>query len=187
VSQTSAVSPAGSIDDLITVLEAGRSFDLTMDPGQPRHDLLDHGLQTAEVLRQTAPGDVELHVAGLLHDIGHVLPPYDNASHGDAGAAYVRPLLGDRVADLIRLHVPAKRYLVSVEAGYELDIGSSITLAEQGGLMTSEEQADYAAEPRHHDAIEVRRADEAGKVQGLDVPSLTTWIPVLRALLARSR
>ncbi|MFM8856756.1 MAG: hypothetical protein ACKOI2_06050, partial [Actinomycetota bacterium] len=29
---------------------------------------LDHALQTAAILREVAPDDVELHIAGLVHD-----------------------------------------------------------------------------------------------------------------------
>ena len=42
-------------------------------PGEMPFTHLDHALQTAAVLRQTFPEDVELAVAGLVHDIGHLL------------------------------------------------------------------------------------------------------------------
>ena len=80
---------------------------------------LDHALQTATLLRaevaergQGEHDDV-LIVAGLVHDIGHLLPGVGDAEHDAAGAAGVRGALGERVAGLVGLHVAAKRYLVA--------------------------------------------------------------------------
>jgi predicted HD phosphohydrolase len=36
-------------------------------------DLVEHGLQCAELLASWFPEDIELQVAGLLHDLGHHL------------------------------------------------------------------------------------------------------------------
>src|ERR1700689_1150668 len=79
---------------------------------------LDHALQTAAVLLEWAPDDPELAVAGLVHDIGHLLPGVGDAKHAEAGAAAVRAALGERVAELVGLHVAAKRYLVARQEGY---------------------------------------------------------------------
>lgn len=176
---------ARSLDEVIEVLRRSTAYDMTMDPG-PHHDLLDHGLQTAEVLRRWHPDDVELQVAGLAHDIGHVLPPYADDLHGDVAAAFVRPVLGDRVAELIRLHVAAKRYLVTTDPSYAdlLSGGSAATLVVQGGPMTAQEVAELDHHPMLQDALQLRRADEAGKVPGLDVPGLDAWLDALRTLAA---
>ena len=64
---------AADLDEIVAALRASTEFDMTVDPGA-HHDLLDHGLQTATGLRATHPDDVELQVAGLVHDLGHVLP-----------------------------------------------------------------------------------------------------------------
>src|SRR5436309_2940441 len=77
---------------------------------------LDHGLQAAAVLAEIAPGDVELHVAGLVHDVGHAFGTGDE--HAGLGAQAIRPVLGARVAALVAAHVEAKRYLVAVDAEY---------------------------------------------------------------------
>ena len=94
---------------------------------------LEHGLQCAAVLRDVAPGDAELQVAGLVHDIGSALG--HTRSHGDAGAAAVRSLLGERVSELVRLHVDAKRYLVTRDASYRAGLSpvSIASLEAQGG------------------------------------------------------
>jgi predicted HD phosphohydrolase len=173
-------APAASLDQVIEVLEASAAVDMTVDPSA-HHDLLDHGLQTAAVLRRERPGDAELQVAGLLHDVGHVLPPFDDVVHGEVAAEFVRPVLGDRVADLVRLHVPAKRYLATTESTYRhsLNGGSTVSLEHQGGDMSPAEQAAFEGEALYADALILRRADEAAKVAGLPVPGLDSWRGVL--------
>ena len=53
---------------------------------------LDHGLQCASELARVRPDDDELHLAGLVHDIGHRFGPDER--HGVLGAHAVRGLLG---------------------------------------------------------------------------------------------
>lgn len=173
---------ASSVDDIVQVLRAGTAYDLT-DGSGPRHDQLDHCLQTAQVLAELYPEDVELQVAGLVHDIGHILPPRRDEVHGEVAAVFVAPVLGDRIAALVRLHVPAKRYLVTTDDAYEaeLDRGSIISMERQGGRMSPAEVADFESEPFYDDALVLRRADEAGKIPGRPVPGLDTWLPALRA------
>jgi predicted HD phosphohydrolase len=141
---------------------------------------LDHGLQCAFELTAMAPDDVELQVAGLVHDVGHAFG--DDASHGVAGASVVRPVLGDRVAALVEGHVPAKRWLVAVEPGYGVSAVSAATLVAQGGAMSAGERAAFEAVPGWADAVVLRRADDRAKVPGRVVPGLAAWVPVLRAV-----
>jgi predicted HD phosphohydrolase len=187
VSETSrAQGPAASLDDIVDVLRSSPAFDLTTEPGPP-HDLLDHSLQTAQVLRLSHPDDPELQVAGLVHDLGHLLPPRRDDVHADVAAIFVRPVLGDRIAELVRLHVPAKRYLVTTDPRYRegLDEGSITSLGHQGGEMSPEEVSAFESEPLYADAVALRRADEAGKVPGLAVPDLDTWLAPLRSQVRR--
>jgi predicted HD phosphohydrolase len=172
---------ARSADDIVTVLQAGTAIDLSGDPGV--HHLLDHGLQTAEVLRRSHPDDVELQIAGLVHDIGHLLAPRGDDVHAQVAATFVRPVLGPRVAALVRLHVPAKRYLVTVDPRYRagLDEASTASLEHQGGVMSTGEIDDFENEECSADALALRRADEAGKVPGLAVPGLDRWLIPLRS------
>jgi predicted HD phosphohydrolase len=175
-------APATSVDDIVQVLRASTAYDLSVGSG-PRHDLLDHSLQTAQVLAERYPDDVELQLAGLVHDIGHMLPPRRDEVHGTVAAVFVAPVLGDRIADLVRLHVPAKRYLVTTDADYEAELAgdSIISMERQGGPMSAAEVRDFEGEPRYADALVLRRADEAGKVPGRPVPGLDTWLPALQA------
>lgn len=182
MAEASTSARAASVDDIVEVLRAGTAYDLTGGSG-PRHDLLDHSLQTAQVLAELCPDDVELQVAGLVHDIGHILPPRRDEVHGTVAAVFVAPVLGDRIAALVRLHVPAKRYLVTTDARYEeeLDRGSIISMQRQGGRMSPAEIRDFESELLFADALVLRRADEGGKIPGRPVPGLDTWMGALQA------
>ena len=123
-------------------------------------------------------------MAGLVHDLGHVLGDFHTVDHGEVGAAWVEPVLGTHVARLTELHVPAKRYLVATDADYaaELSDGSALSLEFQGGVMTEAEAAEFAADPHGPDAAVLRRADEAAKVIGRGVPGLDHWVAALQAV-----
>jgi predicted HD phosphohydrolase len=177
-----AETAATSLDDVIDVLRACTAFDLS-EPGGIHHDNLDHSLQTAEVLRRSHPNDPELQIAGLVHDVGHVLGPRRDDVHAEVGSIFVRPVLGARIAELVRLHVPAKRYLVTTESHYRdgLNGDSIMSLEHQGGDMSVDEVSDFEDELFYADAVVLRRADEAGKVPGLAVPPLDSWISILRS------
>ncbi|MFJ3974032.1 HD domain-containing protein [Streptomyces sp. NPDC090021] len=62
----------------------------------------DRALRTAALLRRSHPADKELQLAGLLHDVGRMLRPGDGVRHAVLAAQALRPLLGDRVARLVR-------------------------------------------------------------------------------------
>jgi predicted HD phosphohydrolase len=175
------------VDEIVDRLAASDGvFDSLGEFGDPI-DILAHSLQCAYELQLEVPDDTELQIAGLVHDLGHVLGDFHTVDHGEVGAAWVEPLLGTRVARLTVLHVPAKRYLVTTDAEYaaELSDGSALSLEFQGGAMTPEEADAFAADPHGPDAARLRRADEAAKVIGRTVPGLDHWIPVLQAVAAR--
>jgi predicted HD phosphohydrolase len=177
------------VDDIERLLTSAASRPVEVGEGGPSgvgmpFSHLDHALQTAAVLRRRVPDDVELAVAGLVHDIGHLLPGVGDASHAGAGAAAVREALGERVAGLVGLHVEAKRYLVARLAAYgeALAADSVASLAVQGGPMSSDEQTAFERSPYADDALTLRRADESGKVDGLVVAGLGDWMALVRRL-----
>ncbi len=157
--------------------------------------LVEHGLQCAELLAAWYPEDIELQVAGLLHDLGHHLamssghePVHDDElRHGDRGAELVQDILGRRVGELIALHVPAKRFLVTYDEDYGAGLSpvSVRTLAVQGGPMTSDEVAHYRSLQNWTAALTLRRADDLAKVRGQATRSLSEWTSSLRLLAAR--
>src|SRR4051794_15071456 len=179
-----STTPARSVDEVLERLAASDGvFDSLGEFGDPI-DILAHSLQCAYELEQLAPDDTELQIAGLVHDLGHVLGDFHTVDHGEVGGAWVEPLLGARVARLTVLHVPAKRYLVATDADYaaELSDGSALSLELQGGAMTADEAKAFAADPHGPDAATLRRADEAAKVIDREVPGLDHWAPVVQAV-----
>lgn len=170
-----------SIDEIIGHLESlGRTPSAECD----QFTELDHGLQCAAVLATTAPDDIELQVAGLLHDLAHQWDGPGQPRHGELGAAAVRPVLGERMATLIAGHVDAKRYLVATRSSYEahLSADSVMTLRAQGGPMSSQEVAAFEARPDWKAMVLLREADDDAKVPGAAVPGLGRWLGALRSL-----
>ncbi len=164
--------------DVVPAAPAGWTIDWLLEV--LRDDVKEHGLQCAHELEQRFPDDVELQVAGLVHDLAHRVASEE--MHGVVGAEIIRPLLGDRVASLVKLHVDAKRYLVTVDPEYRSTLSpeSVYTLELQGGDMNDNERAAFEAAPHSADALELRRADEAAKVDGREVPGLDHWEEILR-------
>lgn len=173
------------VDGMIEVLATGA--DHLLSPGIPVSQL-DHALQTAALLAHLHPGDDELAAAGLVHDIGHLLPGGTDEAHADDAARSVRRALGERVAGVVGLHIEAKRYLVVRDPGYGgvLTDDSVVSLQRQGGAMTEEQAAAFLALPWASDAVTLRRADDSGKVEGLAVPELESWVPLLQDLTRRA-
>ncbi|MFJ9365616.1 HD domain-containing protein [Nocardia sp. NPDC101769] len=179
-------APIGTVDELMSLLAGCADvWDMPDRSGDPV-DILNHDRQCAELLRRDFPGDEELQVAGLVHDIGHVLVPGDDAGHGVHGAEAVRALLGARVARLVELHVVAKRYLAATDSVHAeaLSPSSRRTLVVQGGPMTLAEITAFERDPDFAAALALRRADDAGKVVGLTVHPLETWRPVVERVAA---
>jgi len=152
----------------------------------PELSELDHGLQCAEVLKAMRPDDVELQVAGLLHDVAHGLCHIRD--HAEFGAHALRDVMNDRVNALVALHVAAKRYLVTTERAYRdrLSPTSLRSFELQGGDMNAAEITQFASDPHRDDALRLREADDAAKVVGKAVPGLDAWRDALRACARRA-
>lgn len=171
----------GSIDEVLELLRRGPAF-----ADEEEVDQLAHALQCAARLEQDAPLDLELQVAGLVHDIASIAAPGNPATHAPVGGRMVRGLLGARVAQLVSLHADAKRYLVTTDAEYRTTLSrrSLETLVAQGGLLSAAAIGRMQQLPELEDALTLRRADDAAKVPGAVVPGLDHWEPVLRRVAA---
>jgi predicted HD phosphohydrolase len=164
-----------SVDEVIGFLSA-----LGAIPSEPGLVELDHALQCAAELKAIRPDDLELQVAWLVHDICH--GRCHIREHDRVGAEAIRPVFGNRVAELVGLHVEAKRYLVATDISYTARLSpvSIETLKLQGESMAAEEIAAFEANPHAQDACLLRIADDAAKEPGRCVPGLDTWIDTLR-------
>jgi len=153
---------------------------------------LEHALQAA-ALAEKAGSSKELVVAALLHDIGHLVHDLGESAavrgiddrHESLGSAYLSRLFPPEVSEPVRLHVPAKRYLVATEETYSglLSADSVRSLALQGGPMNADEQEAFQREAFWRDAVSLRRFDEEAKVRGAATPALVDHLPLIESCL----
>jgi predicted HD phosphohydrolase len=158
------------VDALFAALDASRAVD--DEGGLP---IFDHCVQCADLLRAAYPDDLELQIAGLVHDLGW-LEGLDGA-HDVVGRELVQGLLGDRIGALVGGHVAAKRYLLATDPTYAalLSARSEVTLSFQGGVMDAAEVAEFERRTDRDDLVALRRADDAAKVRGRARPALDLW------------
>ncbi|WP_299199860.1 hypothetical protein [uncultured Amphritea sp.] len=129
---------------------------------------VEHAVQCARQAVDDGERD-DMVVAALLHDIGHLIdevnPVHGNFHHDLVAAEFLSNGFPPGVIEPIRLHVSAKRYLCTVEAGYidGLSEASRHSLEHQGGLMSADEVTAFRAEPFHEQAIQLRRWDDEAK------------------------
>ena len=150
--------------------------------------MLQHALQTA-ALALAEGADDSLVVAALLHDVGHFLQPTDDSygyhKHDRSGGEWLARRFGAAVSEPVRLHVAAKRYLCATEPNYfgKLSPASVHSLSKQGGPMSATDAAAFATLPHAEAAVRLRRWDDGGKREGLQVPDF----PHYRERIARLR
>jgi [1-hydroxy-2-(trimethylamino)ethyl]phosphonate dioxygenase len=169
-------------------------FALLASRGSGRYGLsavsqLEHALQSAALAAQRNLGDT-LVVAALFHDVGHLLvgDDVDLASQGiddlhqETSARALEKLYGPDVAEPVRLHVAAKRYLCGVNPAYydKLSADSRQSLALQGGPMTAEEIAAFDRLEHRAAALALRLIDDEAKVAGLTTPGLDSYREIAR-------
>jgi len=157
---------------------------------------LQHAWQCARLARQAGASEA-LQLAAWLHDVGHLMTDLEGSptergiddAHEELAARVLLPLFGPAVAEPVRLHVQAKRYLVSQKPGYaeSLSADSVRSLALQGGPMTDEECAQFAALPAAREAQRLRVWDDLAKDGDLPWPATEQVLAELESLMARCR
>ena len=128
--------------------------------------------------------DFELQVAGLLHDIDHMVGCHPS-QHGSVSADYLRRLFDEPLCELIRMHVPAKRYLIAIDSDYatRLSPESIAAMEHQGSGMTVEEQIVFENSSMARRVVALRRADEQATSPGVRTLPLAFWTDTIRALI----
>lgn len=150
---------------------------------------LEHALQAA-VLAQEAKANDTLVAAALLHDIGHImsdaqLPRDDNMNlddkHESRAYRWLCDRFGPEVADPVKLHVAAKRYLCTVEPDYvnTLSPASHKSFLDQGGTMDDKERAGFESEPHFRAAVELRKWDDLAKDAEKVTPPILAFSDIL--------
>ena len=169
-----------TVDGLFQLLEekGGSAY------GGERVTQLAHALQSAQ-LAVEAGDPASLVIASLMHDIGHLVGKGDeglaekgiDARHEASGALVLEQVFGKAVAEPVRLHVDAKRYLCFAEAGYweSLSQGSKISLQVQGGPFDADEAESFIKSPHAADAVKLRRYDDLAKILGKPTPDLAAF------------
>jgi phosphonate degradation associated HDIG domain protein len=144
---------------------------------------LEHMVQSAELARGEGFND-EVVLAAFLHDIGHIaekltkensMNNYGIRDHEAIGASFLENHgFSFLITRLVASHVAAKRYLTLREPGYydKLSEASKQTLKFQGGPMSDEEADLLEEDPLFREIIQMRRWDEAAKVENRPIPSL---------------
>lgn len=156
--------------------------------------VLEHSLQCAQLAEREGL-DAPLLAAALLHDIGHLLAAAQDpaAAGGDdhdiAGGTFLEEPFGPRVAQPVRLHVQARRYLATIDPLYPLSLSAASmeTLHARGGCLERQELEHFESLPFALDAIEICRVDDAAKVRGRTTSPLVRYLTLLDDLLQSTR
>jgi phosphonate degradation associated HDIG domain protein len=133
---------------------------------------IEHAWQCGQLAR-VAGASQALQLASWLHDLGHLLSDLSGSPtvygiddrHEHTAACMLDTIWGPDVAEPVRLHVAAKRYLVATYPEYRerLSPDSVRSLELQGGPMNLKECVHFQASPYALDAQQLRSWDEAGK------------------------
>jgi predicted HD phosphohydrolase len=147
-----------------------------------------HALQCAQ-LAEWADADAPLVAAALLHDIGHLVVPLPSADLADdvhelRAVGLLTTGFPSTVVEPIRLHVQAKRFLVTMDAAYanKLSPASRHSLAAQGGVMSSDELRLFSTLPFSTQALSLRRWDDQANQAGRRTPPLRYYLDQLEAV-----
>jgi predicted HD phosphohydrolase len=172
-------------------------FEYMRRKGDSRYDeavtQLEHGLQAADLAKNSDATPAEI-TSALLHDIGHfMMDENDNQSgfqqedwcHETVGAELLCQFFGDEVTEPVRLHVPVKRYLCSVDTTYisGLSSASKRSFELQGGKMSAEEIATFESHPLYESAVKIRRWDDGAKVSGRTLPDLYQYTSIVESCI----
>lgn len=147
---------------------------------------LQHAIQSGMLAQRDGASQSQV-MAALLHDIGHILgknPLPDNPSqnyddkHETSAYAWLLKHFGPAIADPVRLHVAAKRYLCTVDPAYSQTLSptSLKSFYDQGGTMNDQEKLQFEQETYYREALQLRRWDDLAKdpaMQMLDIDDFT--------------
>jgi phosphonate degradation associated HDIG domain protein len=157
---------------------------------------IEHAWQCGQLAR-AAGASQSLQLASWLHDLGHLLTDLSGSPtvqgiddrHEHSAAGMLDAIWGPAVAEPVRLHVAAKRYLVAAYPEYcaRLSPDSVRSLALQGGPMDLSECVRFQASPYALDAQQLRAWDDSGKRVGWFASDTQHALDELRALMDRVR
>ena len=167
--------------------------------------LMEHSLQAAQLAleyfkKDDRTVDSELVIGSLLHDFGKIVIMYNakqgkevpergdgkmesSKNHELLGAEFLKKLgFSERVQEICRGHVKAKRYLCAKDQAYyeQLHPASKAKLKYQGGPMTEEEVASFEKDPLFEDIMQMRTFDEQALRPGRQVLGLEDYTEMIK-------
>jgi phosphonate degradation associated HDIG domain protein len=166
----------------------------TKQYGGERVSQCEHALQCAFLAEREGMPETVV-TAALLHDIGHLLHEAGEHEallrgiddrHEELGSQYLLGVFGPAVAEPVRLHVAAKRYLCATDPGYFrcLSAASVHSLELQGGAFNTAEVTAFRSHPFCEKAVRVRLWDDAAKLPGCETPPIEHYRATLLAALS---
>ena len=180
-------NPKQVVDELFVAFreKGGRSYGENVTE-------LQHALQCATFAERDRETPLMI-AACLLHDYGHLVHDLGediadkgvDARHEAIGANRLRRWFGEEIAEPVRLHVPAKRYLCWKDPAYlqGLSEASMQSLQLQGGVMNEAEALAFQAGTHFETAIRLRYYDDLGKVPEMLTPELEHFRPILESFV----
>lgn len=153
---------------------------------------LEHAIQTALAAKRNESNSVII-TAALLHDIGHFLHPHSencadkqiDSQHELAGEKFLKVYFVPEVAELVKHHVNAKRYLTAVDKTYYANLSSASlhSLQLQGGPMQKHEAAAFKKHPLFEKILKLRYWDEGAKIPNKPLPPIEDFSAALKESL----
>ena len=125
----------------------------------PEGEALYHSLQVFDHARDALPYDEEFLLAGLLHDIGKAIDPYD---HVAAGLEALEGFITERTAWFIENHMVAHEVLDG-------------TIGQRAHRRLKESES-------YEELLVLCRCDRAGREQGVETPELEEALDYIRDL-----
>ncbi|HEY0175618.1 MAG TPA: HDIG domain-containing protein [Pedobacter sp.] len=176
--KVSAHNPEIIVNEIFALYEKHGGEDYIGEPVSQ----LEHMSQAA-ALATDGGYDDEVILAAFFHDIGHLCASHEvesmdgmgNVDHEKLGADYLLERgFSSRVADLVKSHVTAKRYLTYKFPEYyaRLSPASRITLDFQGGVMNAEEAAEFESHPDAELMVHLRYWDDKAKEKAIKVSNI---------------
>ena len=177
--RSSVHSPKVVVNEVFSLYEKYGDEDYIGEPVSQ----LEHMSQAAALAGEEGYDD-EVILAAFFHDIGHLcadageaesMDGMGNVDHEKLGADYLLERgFSERISNLVQGHVIAKRYLTYKYPEYynKLSLASKGTLEFQGGVMSSDEAAEFELNPDAELIIRLRYWDDMAKEMNIAVNNL---------------
>ena len=136
---------------------------------------LEHMIQAAMLAEEDGQPEFVI-LAALFHDIGHLVvldtcDEKDNLgakNHEHIGSLFLSNQgIPEPIPHLVKSHVLAKRFLVSVQNFYydTLSLSSQLTLKQQGGKLSEMECKSFKSHHLYNEMVKIRLYDDNAKVK----------------------